>query len=442
MAVLTETQQTKLVVHGGNSLEGRIRVSGAKNSVLKLMAASLISEHETIIRHVPALSDVSVMAKVLRSLGREVEVSEDVWVMKAGSVTSTEAPYQLVSKMRASFNVLGALIARYRQAKVPLPGGCSIGKRGVDIHIKGLEALGVEIKMEHGIVNADARNLKGATFSLDMPSVGATENILLASVLAPGTSVLSNVAQEPEIQDLIGFLNAMGCKITGAGTSELVIEGVEPEALRAVDYTVMPDRIECASFIACTLAAGGDVLVENTRQRHLASVITKFRQMGATIEDAGDTALRVTRNMNKPLEGVDVITNFYPGFPTDLQSPLMALLSSAQGVSMVSETIYENRFKHVGELNRMGANIQVKNDIAIVTGVERLSGASVKCHDLRAGMAMVIASLGAQGYSSIYELQHLDRGYEFLHEKLSNIGAHIKRLPLEPFEEEQLTDTL
>jgi len=439
---MTEIDEMKLVVEGQSPLEGRIRVSGAKNSVLKLMAAALISEKQTTITSVPALTDVTVMAKVLQSLGRKVTVDKDHWTLHEGSITNNEPPYQLVSKMRASFNVLGALIGRYREAQVPLPGGCSIGKRGVDIHIKGLQALGVDIHVEHGIVYAKAPHLKGTFFTLDMPSVGATENLLLASVLADGTTVLSNVAQEPEIQDLVGFLNAMGCRISGAGTSELSIEGVTPKALRSLEYAVMPDRIECASFIACVLSAGGDVLVENARYQHIGAVMNKFRDMGAIIETAGDTVLRVIKDPKTRLTATDVVTNFYPGFPTDLQSPIMALASIAEGVSMVSETIYENRFKHVGELNRMGANILVKGDIAVVTGVPALSGASVKCHDLRAGMAMVIASLGAEGYSSIYNLKHLDRGYEHLHDKLTNIGARIKRLPLDEAEAEQLTDTL
>ncbi len=440
--LMLDMKEAKLVIHGQHPLEGRIRVSGAKNSVLKLMAAALISEEETIIRNVPALTDVSVMAKVLNSLGRQVEITGDQCVIHAGGITQTEAPYTLVSQMRASFNVLGALVGRYRTAKVPLPGGCSIGKRGVDIHIKGLQALGVDIHVEHGIVYAEAPNLKGGHFTLDMPSVGATENLLLASVLASGTTILSNVAQEPEIQDLVGFLNVMGCKIDGAGSSELVIEGVSPSELNAVDYTVMPDRIECASFMACVLSAGGDVLVEQARPRHMTAVLTKFREMGAYVEVVGDSALRVIRKPSQRLKATDVMTNFYPGFPTDLQSPMMALMAQADGVSMMSETIYENRFKHVGELNRMGANIQVKGDVAIVNGVLQLSGASVKSHDLRAGMAMVIAGLGAEGYSSIYNLRHLDRGYECLHEKLLAIGAHIKRVPLSETEAEQLLDTL
>ncbi len=439
---MTDIRETKLVIHGQHPLEGRISVSGAKNSVLKLMAAALISEQETVIRNVPALTDVSVMAKVLKSLGREVELNGSSCRLQAGSIQNTEAPYAFVSKMRASFNVLGALIGRYRNAKVPLPGGCSIGKRGVDIHIKGLEALGVDIHVEHGIVYANAPNLKAGHFTLDMPSVGATENLLLASVLAPGTTVLSNVAQEPEIQDLAQFLNAMGCRIAGAGTSELTIEGVKSETLNAVDYSVMSDRIECASFIACVLSAGGDVLVEKASPRAMTSVLAKFKEMGADLDLVDEYSIRVRHPQGKRLKACDVVTNFYPGFPTDLQSPFMALMAQADGISMMSETIYENRFQHVGELNRMGANIQVKGDVAIVNGVACLSGASVKSHDLRAGMAMVIAALGAEGYSSIYNLKHLDRGYECLHEKLTGIGAHINRVPLNATEAEQLLDTL
>ncbi|XVJ52388.1 MAG: UDP-N-acetylglucosamine 1-carboxyvinyltransferase [Vampirovibrio sp.] len=439
---MSDAKETKLLIQGQYPLSGRVRVSGAKNSVLKLMAAALISEEATTIRNVPALSDVTVMAKVLRSLGREVELNGSVCYLHAGAVRNTEAPYALVSKMRASFNVLGALIGRYRTAQVPLPGGCSIGKRGVDIHIKGLQALGVDIHVEHGVVSADASRLKGAYFSLDMPSVGATENLLLACVLAPGQSVLSNVAQEPEIEDLAHFLNAMGCRIDGAGTSTLTIEGVDPQYLKPVDYAVMSDRIECASFVACVLSAGGDVYVDEAPIRQMTAVLAKFKEMGGHLDYIDEKTLRVSRDLGQRLQATDVVTNFYPGFPTDLQSPMMALMSQAQGVSMMSETIYENRFKHVGELNRMGANIQVKGDVAIVSGVPQLSGASVKSHDLRAGMAMVIAALGAEGHSSIYNLKHLDRGYECLHEKLVGLGCRIKRVPLDETEAEQLLDAL
>jgi UDP-N-acetylglucosamine 1-carboxyvinyltransferase len=439
--VTNSAPEDKLTITGQHPLQGEVTISGAKNSVLKLMAAALLSEEAMVLRNVPQLADVEVMAQVLEALGRKVSwhtlptpQQAGVLCIAAGHVATCEAPYPLVSKMRASFNVLGALLGRYGQARVPFPGGCSIGKRGVDQHIKGLQLLGAQLAMEHGIVDAKALHLKGARITLDMPSVGATENILLASVLAEGTTVLSNAAQEPEIVDLANCLNQMGACISGAGTHEVVIEGVGRRALKGVDYTVMPDRIEAATYMAAVAAAGGQAVLHNVCLAHMAAVVAKLEDMGVVITPLNERSVTVSRDEALRLKPTSLLTTYYPGFPTDMQAPLMSLMAVADGVSMVNETIYENRFKHVGELNRMGANIQAQNEMAVVTGVPQLSGAEVQAHDLRAGAAMVVAALGAEGTSAIYNLHHLDRGYAHLECKLQALGALVERSPLNEVE--------
>ena len=415
----------KIRIHGGQALRGEVRISGAKNSVLKLMAAALLSDEQTIIHGVPALSDVWVMTAVLKALGRDASVEGTTLTVCPGHVTTFDAPYELVSKMRASFNVLGALLGRYGESKVPMPGGCSIGKRAIDQHEKGLKLLGATVSVAHGYVHAKADQLLGAKVVLDMPSVGATENILLASVFADGTTVISNAAQEPEIGDLANFLNAMGADIHGAGTHEITINGVERGSLRACEYTVMPDRIEAATYLCAIVGTGGEGLLRDVRPDHMDAILDKLGAMGAELSQPGPNQLYV--KAPKRIEATNLMTNYYPGLPTDVQAPFTTLLSVADGVSLISETIYENRFRHVGELNRMGANIQLNGDVAAVTGVEQLSGAEVQAHDLRAGAAMVIAGLMADGYTTIHQLHHLDRGYESLEEKLAGLGATIRR---------------
>lgn len=438
-----ERQTEKLLITGGACLNGEVTVSGAKNSVLKLMAACLLTEEACQITNVPNLTDVGVMAEVLQCLGRKVTRQSGALTVEAGAATHLEAPYELVSKMRASFNVLGALLGRYGHARVPLPGGCSIGKRGVDQHVKGLVALGAEVSMDHGYVEAKATRLQGATIVLDMPSVGATENILLASVLAEGSTVLSNAAQEPEIVDLANFLRALGADIEGAGTHEIIINGVSPKALHGISYEVMPDRIEAATYLMAAVGTNGNILVEKARPEHLSAVIAKLEAIGGKVELVGPNQLRASRlNPNQRLQPTPIHTNFYPGFATDLQAPMMVLLTTAEGTSLVTETIYENRYKHVGELRRMGANIEVQGDVAVVTGTERLSGAPVKAHDLRAGAALVIAGLMADSQTSLYNLYHLDRGYEALEAKFNALGAQIIRVPLEDTEHRQLAEVL
>jgi UDP-N-acetylglucosamine 1-carboxyvinyltransferase len=417
----------KLVIQGGVPLTGQVTISGAKNSVLKLMAASLLTEEDVVLTNVPQLSDVNVMIEVVRHLGCKVKRSGNTLVLSAKGITSSTAPYELVSKMRASFNVLGGLLGRCHEARVSLPGGCSIGKRGVDLHIKGLQALGAEVEISHGYVEAKAKKLVGAEIHLDMPSVGATENIMLTAVLAEGSTIISNAAQEPEIVDLAHFLNALGADVSGAGTHEIIINGVP--SLHGAEYHVLPDRIEAATYMIAAAATRGDVLLENVVPAHFSSVVYKLTEMGSEISTPTPNSLRI--KTSERLMAQNLVTQPYPGFPTDLQAPFMALLSVADGVSVLTETIYENRFKQVGELKRMGAQIQQEGDVAIISGVDTLYGAPVQASDLRAGAALVIAGLQAQGKTDILDIHHIDRGYELLVEKLRGLGATISRVSLE-----------
>lgn len=421
--------QEKLIIEGSIPLRGTVKISGAKNSVLKLMSAAMLTDSPVELRNIPQLSDVQVMIDVLRHLGVNVTHSGDVLVIEAQNLTRTEASYELVSKMRASFIVLGALLGRYHEAKVSLPGGCSIGQRGVDLHIKGLQSLGAEIRINQGYVEAYATRLEGKEILLDTPSVGATENIMLAAVLAEGSTVISNAAQEPEIADLANFLNAMGADVSGAGTNEIIINGVKKQDLHGLSYTVMPDRIEAATYMIAAAGTEGNILLENIIPGHLNSVIRKLEDVGAEIITEGPNSLRVIGCGQ--LIAQPIVTQPYPGFPTDLQAPFMALLAIADGVSIITETLYENRFKQVGELVRMGANIHQESDVAVVTGVSHLVGTQVKASDLRAGAALVIAGLQAQGTTEISELYHIDRGYEALVEKMSGLGANIQRVSVE-----------
>lgn len=417
----------KLVIQGGRPLKGEVQISGAKNSVLKLMAGALLTSKPVRLSNVPELTDVTVMSEVLRQVGADVVQDGNTVSIHAETITNEEAPYEMVRKMRASFNVLGALLGRHGHARVALPGGCSIGKRNIDFHIKGLRAMGAEVKIDHGYVEARADKLVGAEIHFDMPSVGATENIMLAAVLAEGPTIISNAAQEPEIVDMVNFLNAIGADISGAGTNEIIIHGVKPEELHGTDYSVMPDRIEAATYLIAAAGVGGDVTVQNVLPVHLSSLTHKLMEMGADVTMPTPNSLRLVSNQR--LKAENVTTQPYPGFPTDLQAPMMALLTVCDGVSIVKETIYENRFKQVGELQRMGADIQVERDVAVINGVKKIVGAEVHASDLRAGAAMVIAGLIAQDKTDIYDLHHIDRGYEHLVEKLKGIGAVIDRVP-------------
>ncbi len=417
----------KLVIQGGRPLKGEVSISGAKNSVLKLMAASLLTDKPVKLLNVPQLSDVNVMVEVLRQLGSQVEQEDGCLFMHAKNLPSHVAPYELVRKMRASFDVLGALLGRCGEAKVALPGGCSIGKRGVDLHVKGLCALGADVEINHGYVEARAKSLIGNEILLDTPSVGATENIMLAAIFAKGSTLISNAAQEPEIVDLADFLNVLGADISGAGTNEIVINGVKRGSLKGATYAVMPDRIEAATYLIAAAGTRGNVTVNNIIPHHVSSLTHKLIEVGADITMPTPNSLHI--EVSGRLQSQNVITQPYPGFPTDLQAPFASLLTVCDGVGIVKETIYENRFKHVGELKRMGADIELENNVAVVTGVESLSGAEVNCSDLRAGAAMVIAALQADGITQIFDLHHLDRGYEFVVEKLTKLGAQVERVP-------------
>ncbi|MBK8190556.1 MAG: UDP-N-acetylglucosamine 1-carboxyvinyltransferase [Vampirovibrionales bacterium] len=419
----------KLIVTGGRRLHGEIAVSGAKNSVLKLMAASLLTPQPVHLTNVPQLSDVNVMADVLRHLGcRVTQAGAEMWI-QADSITCNEAPYELVSRMRASFNVLGPLLGRFGEARVSLPGGCSIGKRGIDLHVMGLQALGADVEIVHGYVEAKASQLRGSEIVLDIPSVGATENIMVSAVLADGATVIANAAQEPEIIDLANFLNTLGADVSGAGTSRIVIQGVSRASLRGGSYTVVPDRIEAMTYLMAAAGAQGDVTLHRVNPAHMQTEIYKLVEMGAEIETPTPNSVRILAT--RRLMAQNIVTLPYPGFPTDLQAPMMALLTIADGVGVIRETIYENRFRQVGNLKRMGAQIEQDGNVAIVTGAPFLSGAQVRASDLRAGAALVIAALHARGVSEIEGLEHLDRGYETLDAKLQALGADIARVTVE-----------
>ena len=418
----------KLTISGGRQLNGEVSISGAKNAVLKLMAASLLAKGVTKIYNVPELTDVTIMLSVLGQLGVKTaydKVEKSV-TLDTTNLTSIVAEYEYVSRMRASFIVLGALMGRCREAIVALPGGCAIGERRVDFHIKGLESLGAEIKIENGYVHAKAKKLVGTDIYLDIPSVGATENLMIAAVLAEGSTRIQNAAQEPEIVDLANFLNIMGADISGAGTSEIVINGVKPENIHAIEYTTIPDRIEAGTYMAAIIATKGKGIIRNVNPSHLTFYTSKLTQMGANIKLIEPNAFEVS--CNRRLTGLNIVTQPYPGFPTDLQSLGMALLCTAEGVSIITESLYENRFMQVPELRKMGADIHQERNHALIRGVETLSGANLRASDLRAGAALVIAALMADGYSIIDQLQHIDRGYELLTEKLSALGADIKRI--------------
>lgn len=418
----------RLIISGGKRLSGEVEISGAKNAVLKLMAATILSKDVCKIYNVPELTDVTIMLSVLSQLGAKTSYDkvEKSVTIDTKELTSIIAGYEFVSKMRASFIVLGALVGRCKEAIVALPGGCAIGERRVDFHIRGLESLGASIKIENGYVHAQAQKLEGTDIYLDIPSVGATENLMLASVLAEGSTRIQNAAQEPEIVDLANFLNAMGADITGAGTSEILINGVEQKDLHGIEYSTIPDRIEAGTYMAAIVGTQGKGLIKNVNPAHLTFYTSKLTQMGAKIKLIAPNAFEVSSN--ERLKALNIVTQPYPGFPTDLQSLGMALLSVADGVSIITESLYENRFMQVPELRKMGADIHQERNHALIKGVERLSGANLRASDLRAGAALVLAALMADGYSTIEELHHIDRGYELLVPKLRSIGAVIDRI--------------
>ena len=425
----------KFRIHGGETLKGEVSIGGAKNAVLKILAATILVKGTSKIYNVPKLTDVDIILSVLKELGAKCTYNQEEKSVEvdASAITSITAKYELVSKMRASFIVLGALMSRCKEAIVALPGGCAIGERRVDFHIKGLETLGARIKIENGYVHAKASKLVGTDIYLDIPSVGATENLMLASVLAEGSTRIQNAAREPEIIDLANFLNAIGADITGVGTSEIIINGVKQENLHPTEYTTIPDRIEAGTYMAATVATKGKTIIKNVYPAHLTFFNDKLIQMGANIKLVEPTTIEVScRNR---LNSINFVTQPYPGFPTDLQAIAMTLLTTSNGVGIITESLYENRFMQVPDLRRMGADIHQDRNHAIIKGVKHLTGATVAASDLRAGAALVVAGLMASGETIVEKLHHIDRGYEDFEYKLQNLGAKITR-----FDDENIND--
>lgn len=416
----------KLVINGGKPLNGRVRVSSAKNAVLPIIAATMLASTPSRLVEVPHLEDVHTICEVISALGVKVTKDEANQEIRfdASEITATEAPYELVRRMRASFLVMGSLLARRREARISLPGGCAIGSRPIDLHLKAFEALGATIEMGDGYVLASApEGLKGNQIYLDFPSVGATENVIMAASMAEGKTIIENAAEEPEIVDLVTYLNSMGADIRGAGTNVIRIQGVKE--LKGATHTVIPDRIEAGTYLIAAAMAGGDVYVENALSEHLKPVVAKLKEAGVTVQEDVD-GIRVISDGN--VKAVDIKTLPYPGFPTDMQAQFMAFTTIAKGTSTVMETVFENRFMHVDELKKMGAQIRIEERRAIVDGVPKLKGTEVRATDLRAGAALVCAGLAAEGVTKVTQLSHIDRGYDNLVGKLKGLGADIVRV--------------
>ena len=414
----------KLLIHGGSPLAGEVRISGAKNAALPIMCASLLSAAPLRLTNVPHLRDVTTLLNLLGGMGIAVSLDEKLGLeLDAGRLHTPLAPYELVKTMRASILVLGPLLARCGEARVSLPGGCAIGQRPVDLHIKGLQAMGADIRVEHGYIIARAERLKGARIASDLVTVTGTENLMMAACLAEGTSVIENAAREPEVVDLAACLKAMGANIEGAGSGMIRIEGVS--ALSGAEHRIMPDRIETGTFLVAAAATGGSVRLRNTSARILEAVLDKLREAGAKITAEDDA---IVLEMDGPPRSVNLRTAPYPAFPTDMQAQFMALDCIARGTAVLTETIFENRFMHALELQRLGADIEISGNTAVVKGVAQLDGATVMATDLRASASLVIAGLVAKGETVVERIYHLDRGYECIEEKLSQLGARIKRI--------------
>jgi len=426
-----------IIVRGGKRLSGTVRVEGAKNAVLPVIAATLLaSDGKSIIKDVPTLSDVYTINEVLRNLNAEVAFQNNQVIVDASKDLLDEAPFEYVSKMRASVLVMGSLLARNGRARVALPGGCAIGSRPIDQHLKGFEAMGARVKVGNGFIDAEVDGrLKGARVYLDFPSVGATENIMMAATLAEGTTVLENVAKEPEIVDLANFLNKMGARVKGAGTGTIKIEGVKQ--LFGAEHTIIPDRIEAGTFMVAAALTKGNVLIQGAVPEHLSSLIAKMEEMGVEIHEEED-GLRVIGKDN--LKAVDIKTMPHPGFPTDMQSQMMALLLRAKGTSMITETVFENRFMHVEEFRRMNAEVKIEGRSVILNGPSNTQGAEVAATDLRAAAALILNGLVAEGITRVTELKHLDRGYVNFHRKLAALGAEIERVDVEVPAEKTIAD--
>ena len=411
----------KIIVKKSNPLKGSVRIDGAKNAVLPIIAATLLAKGKSVLREVPNLKDVHVISDLLRHLGAEVEYKGTTLTVDATNLTTYDAPYELVRKMRASFLVMGPLLARFNQTRISMPGGCAIGTRPIDLHLKGFKALGAEVVMDHGFVEAKTDRLTGSKLYLDFPSVGATENIMMAAVLAEGTTIIENAAEEPEIVDLANFLNEMGADVRGAGTNTIRIKGVKE--LKATEHDVIPERIEAATFMVAAARTKGDITVENIILEHLKPVTAKLREAGCEIIEM-DNSIRVIGP--EKLKAIDIKTLPHPGFPTDVQAQFMAMLTVAKGTGVVIETVFENRFMHVAEFNRMGANIKIEGRTAVVEGVEELNGAKVNATDLRAGAALILCGLIAEGETEIGEIYHIQRGYVDIDKKITALGGNIE----------------
>ena len=417
----------KIIVTGGNTIRGEVTISGAKNAVLPIIAGALLSKDITILHDVPNLSDVRIMKEILEVLGASVQFEDHTMTIDCRNVSSVPAPYHYIQKMRASVQIMGPLLARFGKAKISMPGGCAIGTRPIDLHLKGLEALGASICIDHGDMDAvvNSGRLKGSRIYLDFPSVGATEHIMMAATLADGITIIENAAEEPEIVDLANFLNSMGAKVKGAGTDVIRITGVQQ--LHGCNYAVIPDQIETGTLMIAAAATRGDVTIRGCIPTHMEALTAKLLEMGVRVTE-NDDSIRVRPQGEQ--RAVNIKTRVYPGFPTDLQQPMTALLCMAQGVSTVSETIFEQRFKHLDELRRMGAKIKLMDRTVLIEGVRELYGAPVTVTDLRAGAALVVAGLMAKGVTEIYETSYIDRGYERIEEKLRSLGAEIRREPI------------
>tara|TARA_B100001287_G_scaffold275698_1_gene284091 strand:- start:956 stop:2209 length:1254 start_codon:yes stop_codon:yes gene_type:complete len=415
----------KLLINGGNPLEGEVRISGAKNSVLPILAASLLCEDNLVIGNVPHLQDVTTTISLLTEMGANLSIDERMNVsVNAASVKNFYAPYEMVKTMRASILVLGPLLAHFGEAKVSLPGGCAIGSRPVNLHIDGLKAMGASIKVEDGYIFAKAKKLKGARISLPIATVTGTENLMMAAALATGKTIIKNAAKEPEIIDLANCLRLMGANIKGDGTPEIIVEGVKE--LKGCNYDVLPDRIETATFLVAAAITKGKLTLTHTRPDTIKIIIDKLKKAGADIAIKNDI---INIEVKSQLNSVNITTNPYPDFPTDMQAQFIALNSIAKGKSKVTESVFENRFMHVQELVRMGANIDVNGNIATIQGVKSLKGAPVMATDLRASASLILAGLVAEGDTVVDRIYHIDRGYECIEEKLTKLGANIKRLP-------------
>jgi UDP-N-acetylglucosamine 1-carboxyvinyltransferase len=424
----------KMIVRGGKRLTGSVKVEGAKNAVLPVIAATLLaSKGKSVLKNVPSLSDVYTINEVLKYLQADVSFEGDVVTVDATGEITSDAPFEYVRKMRASIVVMGPLLARTGSARVALPGGCAIGSRPVDLHLKGFEAMGATVKIENGYIEATADRLKGAKVYLDFPSVGATQNIMMAATLAEGTTVIENVAREPEIVDLANFLNQMGARVIGAGTEVIRIEGVEE--LTATEHSIIPDRIEAGTFMIAAAITQGDIFIEDAVPEHISSLIAKLEEMGVQIIEE-ESGVRVIGP--EKLKAVDVKTMPHPGFPTDMQSQMMVIQMLSEGTSVMTETVFENRFMHVEEMRRMNAEMKIEGHSVIINGPAHLQGAEVAATDLRAAAALILAGLVAEGYTQVTELKYLDRGYNDFHGKLRSLGAEIERVTDEVINEKGL----